>query len=138
MDNLNFRGWCQKVLPLVYDDSLSYYELLCKMIKYIKDAIDIGNINAKDMKDQYGKYLIIGLGTLYIIQSIANILMNINMGVKTSIILPFVSDADVYYVINILCMAIMLSVYRRKDINFEEPKKSKLVVKIEDFLFEEV
>ena len=35
-------------------------------------------------------------------------------------------------------MAIMLSVYRRKDINFEEPKKSKLVVKIEDFLFEEV
>lgn len=51
MDNLNFRGWCQKVLPLVYDDSLSYYELLCKMIKYINDAIDIGNINAKDMKE---------------------------------------------------------------------------------------
>ena len=51
MDNLNFRGWCQKVLPLVYDDSLSYYELLCKMIKYINDAIDIGNINAEDMKE---------------------------------------------------------------------------------------
>lgn len=27
--------WCQKVLPLVYDDSLSYYELLCKVVKYL-------------------------------------------------------------------------------------------------------
>ena len=30
-----FRFWCQKVLPLVYDDSLSYYELLCKVVKYL-------------------------------------------------------------------------------------------------------
>lgn len=30
-----FRFWCQHVLPLVYDDSLSYYELLCKCVKYI-------------------------------------------------------------------------------------------------------
>ena len=35
-----FRYWCYKVLPLVYDDSLSYYELLCKVI----DALNkIGN-----------------------------------------------------------------------------------------------
>nr|DAT75741.1 MAG TPA: alpha-1, 3-glucanase [Caudoviricetes sp.] len=30
-----FRYWCQKVLPLVYNDSLSYYELLCKVINYL-------------------------------------------------------------------------------------------------------
>ena len=30
--NRPFRFWCQKVLPLVYDDSLSYYELLCKVV----------------------------------------------------------------------------------------------------------
>lgn len=30
-----FRFWCQKVLPLVYDDSLSYYELLCKVVDYV-------------------------------------------------------------------------------------------------------
>lgn len=29
-----FRFWCQKVLPLAYDDSLSYYELLCKLVDY--------------------------------------------------------------------------------------------------------
>ena len=32
--------WCQKVLPLVYDDSLSYYEVLCKMRDYINNLID--------------------------------------------------------------------------------------------------
>ena len=35
MDNYcdkKLRFWCQKVLPLVYDDSLSYYELLCKVV----------------------------------------------------------------------------------------------------------
>ena len=27
-----FRFWCQRALPLVYDDSLSYYEVLCKIV----------------------------------------------------------------------------------------------------------
>lgn len=35
----SFKFWCQKVLPLVYDDSLSYYETLCKMVTYINDMI---------------------------------------------------------------------------------------------------
>lgn len=30
-----FKYWCQKMLPLVYDDSLSYYELLSKVVDYI-------------------------------------------------------------------------------------------------------
>lgn len=34
-----FRMWCYKVLPLVYDDSLSYYEVLCKVVEYINDLI---------------------------------------------------------------------------------------------------
>lgn len=35
-----FRFWCQKVLPLVYDDSLSYYEVLCKVVNYINNLIE--------------------------------------------------------------------------------------------------
>mgnify|MGYP000469616852 FL=1 len=35
-----FRYWCQKVLPLVYDDSLSYYELLCKVVDYLNKTIE--------------------------------------------------------------------------------------------------
>ena len=37
----HFRFWCQKVLPLVYDDSLSYYEVLCKVRDYINQLIEI-------------------------------------------------------------------------------------------------
>lgn len=32
-----FRFWVQTALPLVYDDSLSYYELLCKVVSYINN-----------------------------------------------------------------------------------------------------
>ena len=35
-----FKFWCQKVLPLVYDDSLSYYEILCKVVDYINNMIE--------------------------------------------------------------------------------------------------
>lgn len=35
-----FRVWCQNVLPVVYDDSLSYYEVLCKCVEYINRLID--------------------------------------------------------------------------------------------------
>ena len=35
-----FRYWCYKVLPLVYDDSLSYYELLCKVYDYVNNIIE--------------------------------------------------------------------------------------------------
>lgn len=39
----HFRFWCQKVLPLVYDDSLSYYEVLCKVVNYINNLIATNN-----------------------------------------------------------------------------------------------
>ena len=45
----HFRFWCQKVLPLVYDDSLSYYEVLCKVVKYINDLIDSDKEIIKDI-----------------------------------------------------------------------------------------
>lgn len=35
----SFHFWCQKVLPLVYDDSLSYYEVLSKVVDYLNNII---------------------------------------------------------------------------------------------------
>ena len=32
--------WCQKVLPAVYDDSLSYYELLAKVVAKLNEVIE--------------------------------------------------------------------------------------------------
>lgn len=46
-----FRFWCQKVLPLVYDDSLSYYEVLCKVVKYINELIEQDKIFAEQIAD---------------------------------------------------------------------------------------
>lgn len=34
-----FRYWCQQALPLTFDDSISYMELLSKMTNYINDCI---------------------------------------------------------------------------------------------------
>lgn len=39
----NIRFMCHKVLPLVYDESLSYYETLCKVANKINETIDATN-----------------------------------------------------------------------------------------------
>ena len=38
--NSPYYLWCQKVLPLVYDDSLSYYETICKLINVVNEVIE--------------------------------------------------------------------------------------------------
>lgn len=54
MSNINgepkvFRYWCYKVLPLVYDNSLSYYEVLCKVTDYINKLIEQDKIMMDDI-----------------------------------------------------------------------------------------
>lgn len=39
-DIKKIRFWCQKVIPLVYDNSLSYYEVLCKVVDYLNKVIE--------------------------------------------------------------------------------------------------
>lgn len=52
MDKIRkFRFWCQKVLPLVYDDSLSYYEVLCKVVDYLNHVIQDTNTLIDDVDD---------------------------------------------------------------------------------------
>lgn len=46
-----FHFWCQKVLPLVYDESLSYYEVLCKLSEYIEDVIKRLDTLENDLPD---------------------------------------------------------------------------------------
>lgn len=38
IDSLRF--WCNKILPLVYDDSISYYETLCKISEKLNEVIN--------------------------------------------------------------------------------------------------
>ena len=48
--NNPFRFWCQKVLPLVYDDSLSYYELLCKVVCKLNELAENQNNLSDEIK----------------------------------------------------------------------------------------
>ena len=47
----SFRFWCQKVLPLVYDESLSYYETLCKIVDYINALIAQDKVLSDDIQE---------------------------------------------------------------------------------------
>lgn len=46
----DFRFWCQKVLPSVFDDSLSYYELLGKVVNYLNECVGQVNVNTKEVE----------------------------------------------------------------------------------------
>ena len=46
-----FRFWCQKVLPLVYDESLSYYEVLCKVVDYLNKVIEDDNQFVEELEE---------------------------------------------------------------------------------------
>ena len=50
-----FRFWCQKVLPAVYDDSLSYYELLCKVVEYLNTTMH----DVVELEDYVTNYFIV-------------------------------------------------------------------------------
>lgn len=51
------HAWCQKVLPLVYDESLSYYELLCKVLKKLNDLIENNNLLPQYILDLIKEYV---------------------------------------------------------------------------------
>ena len=46
----NFPFWCHKIIPLVYDDSLSYYEFLCKVMQKLNEAIDLLNAHSEEIE----------------------------------------------------------------------------------------
>lgn len=54
VDTLHF--WCHKILPLVYDDSLSYYELLCKVVAKMNELIvsnnELSDVIKKEITEQ--------------------------------------------------------------------------------------
>lgn len=65
-DIKKFRFWCQKVLPLSYDNSLSYYEVLCKVVAYLNHVIEdinkvpeyIDNVVDERLSDEHLEELI--------------------------------------------------------------------------------
>ena len=73
-------------------------------------------LNAMKIRDSYGKFLIIGISSMFILQSIFNILMNLNLWIDANFNLPFVSYGGTNLIVNMISIALVLSIYRRKDI----------------------
>ena len=48
-----FRAWVQQSLPSIYDDSLSYTDLLSKMLSYMNELITNNNLLQDDMKKAF-------------------------------------------------------------------------------------
>lgn len=51
-----FRFWCQKVIPLVYEDTMSYYELLSRVVEYLNKTIEHVDLMGEDMQKLYEAY----------------------------------------------------------------------------------
>lgn len=47
----HFKFWCQRIIPLVFDNSLSYYEALCKVSEKLNEVIDALNEYGDNLKD---------------------------------------------------------------------------------------
>ena len=80
-------------------------------------------INSIKVKDDYGKMIIIGISCLFIFQSVFNVLMNLNLWFESGFELPFVSYGGTGLIMNMACLALVLSIYRRKDILISSDNK---------------
>lgn len=76
------------------------------------------------INDSYGKLLLVGGMTLFVVQFIYNVGMILGLLPIASISLPFISYGVTPTVFHALLMGIVLSVYRRKDISFRMRKTS--------------
>jgi len=81
MDNFKeitqMKFWCQKVLPLVYDDSLSYLEVLCKVTNKLNDLIE-NNAKIPDfIADLIREYISSGAIEKVLADVLANFMLNV-------------------------------------------------------------
>lgn len=69
---------CNKILPLVYDNSLTYYEVLCKLTNKINEVIN--HLNAQETEIINLKQSYENINTS--IQEITNSLTNVNNSIN--------------------------------------------------------
>ncbi|HDR6309544.1 TPA: FtsW/RodA/SpoVE family cell cycle protein [Bacillus cereus] len=113
-----------KSIPAAHTDfvfaSLTYYYgyvlALVLVILLSLFAVRIMNI-AYIINDGYGKLLLVGGVTLFVVHFIYNVGMILGLLPRVSISLPFISYGLIPTLFHAFIMGIVLSVYRRKDIS---------------------
>lgn len=73
-------------------------------------------LNARRIKDIYGKLIIIGIASIFVLETVGSLAMTL-LGLPAEFNIPLVSYGKVSLIINMMCLALVLSIYRRKNIN---------------------
>lgn len=91
-------------------------------------------INSIKVEDSYGKLINISISILFMLETVFNLAMNLGFGEITDFTIPLVAKGKTSLIINMMCLTLALSVYRRKNINYEETVKrtklSKILLKL--------
>ncbi len=86
-------------------------------------------LSARKITDSNGRLIAVGIASLFAVQTLCNLAMNFGIIGTAEFQLPLISGGKATTISNILCIALFLAVYRRKDINFEETKEIALIFK---------
>lgn len=69
------------------------------------------------VRNEFGKYLCVGICCVFSFEVILNVLMNLGLFIPfSSIVRPFISYGGANYLLNMVLLGLFLGVYRRKDI----------------------
>lgn len=71
------NNYCYQVLPLVYDDSLSYYEVLCKVKNTLNDVIENTNQLPEYITTLIKNYITVGAVDEVVRDILANYILNV-------------------------------------------------------------
>lgn len=91
-------------------------------------------LDCKNIKDEGGRLLVVGFGSIILLQAICNILMSFNLIPIIGLNLPFISYGMNGLWVNMMMIAFILSIYRRKDIlnkKGEDGKKININILLE-------
>lgn len=124
-------GTCHALITII-----AYYGRICLWVILATVALIFIKIiiNCKNIKDEYGKLLIVGFSSIILLQALVNILGNLNLIPLMDINFPFISYGFNGFLVNMLTIAFLLSIYRRKDILYKidtESKKMKFKIYFE-------
>lgn len=120
---------------LLFDEESSVFPLIAILANYgilfgilmvvMVFAFNIKLIlDARKIKNPYGKMLAIAISCFFLFRSVACLLMNVNLGIKASFYIPFIYSEKIELVIDMICLSLLFSVYRRKDIEIALQKEA--------------
>lgn len=90
-------------------------------VKLILDSIK--------MKEEYGGLLILGISTMFILESLFNILMNLNLWIEANFNIPFISYGGSSMIINLTLLGFIMAIYKKKYVYMYE--KSEVLERLE-------